>query len=122
MASVLTPISEFSKKSKRRKTKLSSLVSSYETVSTINLQEHGALKEIPSEVKEWWLIDRFGLQCVTKVGQLLQSIPVCLKSSQKKDLLLKLCGLKEEDVQVIAAFISDHNLFHQGGGDGDKDK
>ena len=71
-------------------------------------------------MKEWWPIARFGPQCVTKVCQLLQSIPVCLTSSQKKDLLLKLCGLKEEDVQVIAAFISEHNLFLQG--DGDKDK
>lgn len=118
MASLLPPISEVSKKSKRRKTELSSLVSAYQSVRSINLQEHNA--KIPNEMKEWWLIARFGFQCVSKVCHLVHTIPFSLTNSQKKELLLKLCGLREEDVEVIATFILEHDLFHQGDQDNDK--
>ena len=82
--SLLPSIGEISQQHKRRKLQTSSLLSSYESLASIDLNTWSTLDKLSREVKESWLVARFGFVLVNEVCLLLRSISGNVTDSEKK--------------------------------------
>ena len=110
--SLLPSIGEISQQHKRLKLQTSSLLSSYESLASIDLNTWSTLDKLSREVKESWLVARFGFVLVNEVCLLLRSISGNVTDSEKKKILcncdLSLPGVQQESIEMVAEFVDNH--------------
>ena len=88
--------------SKRRKSELTTLITAFETASSLDLS--GIEKcQLSTRQKEWYLVSKFGLTSVNRVSRALRIIPDSITDSHKTQMLVQLSGIDDEyEVKELA--------------------
>lgn len=98
----LPPISEITKKAKRFKSQLTTLQGLYETASSLDFSSE---RGIPSELAEWWLVAKYGVQSLSRFCEVLRTIPDTLTPKRTNELLVQFSGLSKEQVDYLVQYI-----------------
>ena len=107
----LPAINEIAQKCKRRKSEIASITSSLESVSSADLFAVENLEKVPRVVKEFWLVARYGFECVNVLCSLPPSIPESVTDAQRRELVVDLCGSSlplpkaKEELNKLIGFI-----------------
>ena len=107
--STLPPIGEISRLSKRRKLETASLLTSYEALCNVDLFRcsNSMIDKLNREVKETWLVAKFGLVIVNEVCGLLRMIPETTTHAQRTKLLSDL-SVEQGTAEELADFVDRH--------------
>ena len=78
----LSNLSDIAAACKRKRKERDVLISSYESIVSID-----EAKKVPKEVKEVWLVAKFGLERIMAARNLINAVPESLTDAQQKEVL-----------------------------------
>ena len=81
-AMALSNLSDIAAACKRKRKERDVLISSYESIVSID-----EAKKVPKEVKEVWLVAKFGLERIMAARNLINAVPESLTDAQQKEVL-----------------------------------
>ena len=105
---MLPAISDIAVQAKRRKSELLPFTSAYESVVSLDIRKLISEDKLTQHQREWLLLSRFGVTCISKMCKILQTIPISLTDSQKSSLLAKLCEMKPDKADQLAELIQSY--------------